>query len=80
MSVEQVLETLPKIKRLQSPVDAETRLFKGGLDLDSIEFLELVMALEKACGVDIRSEHLTDADVVSVGSLGQHVSTLPVRR
>ncbi len=54
----------------------ETPLFESGLGLDSIEFLELLLDVEKACGHRLRDETLTEAAVANVGSLIDYIHAL----
>lgn len=50
-----------------------TPLLEGGLELDSIALLELVVAVERAAGVRLRSEDLDGRALATVGSLADHV-------
>lgn len=60
-------------------VRVETPLFEGGLELDSIDFLDLLLELEDTCGKRLRGETLTAAAAASVGSLIAYVEALDPR-
>ena len=48
---------------------AETALLEGGLGLDSITLLEVLLAIEEALGCTIPAEDLTPESVATLGSL-----------
>jgi acyl carrier protein len=50
----------------------ETLLFDNGLGLDSVDALEVVIAVEREFGVTISKEHRTQA-LVSFGSLADYI-------
>lgn len=52
----------------------ETPLFGGELGLDSVDALELVMALEKEYGIKIRSEEVDRNAFATVAALGNFVA------
>ncbi len=54
-------------------ITIETPLFDGGLEIDSIGFLEAVLALEKQLDVRLRSEDLDEDALATVGSLTIHI-------
>jgi acyl carrier protein len=61
--------------------DFETPLFEGGLELDSIGFLDLVIEIEGRLGVSLRSEDLTGEAVQTIGGLVRHIAAvIPKRR
>ncbi len=60
-------------------VRRDSPLFEGGLGLDSIEFLELLLEIEQTCGKRLRDETLTENAVANVGSLIQYVHALERR-
>ena len=56
-------------------IDSEAALFVDGLGLDSIDALELAIAIEKRYGVKIRAEDENARDVFgSVRTLATHVA------
>ncbi|MFC1661024.1 acyl carrier protein [Gemmatimonadota bacterium] len=74
--VERVCRVVAQSLELPSealPVTRDTRLFGGGLGLDSIEALRLVAALEEELDVEIDDEALTVTHLGSVGSVARLV-------
>ena len=80
----QVLETPNRIKRLivdslhlegiePEMIEDEAPLFGEGLGLDSVDALELVVALEKEFGIKIKSQELGSEVFSSVSSLSQFI-------
>jgi acyl carrier protein len=57
-------------------IGRESPLFEGGLGLDSIGFLELLLEIEQTCGKRLRDETLTEDAVANVGSLIQYIHSL----
>jgi acyl carrier protein len=49
-------------------------LFEGGLELDSISFLDLILEIEGKLGLRLRSEDLTGDAIRTVGGLVQHIA------
>ena len=56
--------------------DFSTPLFDGGLELDSIAFLNFVIAIETKLGMKLRSEELAGEALETMGSLARHVARL----
>lgn len=54
--------------------DRDIPLFEGGLELDSISFLDLILEIEGKLGLRLRSEDLTGDAVRTVGGLVQHIA------
>lgn len=80
----QVLETPNRIKRLivdslhlegvqPEMIEDEAPLFGEGLGLDSVDALELVVALEKEFGIKIKSQEMGREVFSSVSSLSQFI-------
>lgn len=80
----QVLETPDRIKRLivdslhlegvqPEMIEDEAPLFGEGLGLDSVDALELVVALEKEFGIKIKSQEMGREVFSSVSSLSQFI-------
>ncbi len=56
-------------------IETDAALFDEGLGLDSIDALELAIALDKTFGVKIKAEDETTRDVFrSVKTLAEHVA------
>jgi len=80
----QVLATQDRIKRLivdslhlegvqPEMIEDEAPLFGEGLGLDSVDALELVVALEKEFGIKIKSQEMDREVFSSVSTLAQFV-------
>ena len=80
----QALETPDRIKRLivdslhlegiqPEMIEDEAPLFGEGLGLDSVDALELVVALEKEFGIKIKSQEMGREVFSSVSSLSQFI-------
>ncbi len=57
----------------QKEIDNHTPLFKGGLGLDSIDVLELVVSLEKRYGVKIRNDEKGQQALANVASIADEI-------
>jgi len=55
------------------PVSVESPLFAGGLGLDSIGCLDLILKIEAKLGLRLRDEDLTEESLSTVDSLIHHV-------
>lgn len=56
-------------------IDSEAPLFRAGLGLDSIDALELAMAVERRYGVKLRADDENNRSIfASVRALAAHVS------
>ncbi len=80
----QILATPDRIKRLivdslhlegigPEMIEDEAPLFGEGLGLDSVDALELVVALEKEFGIKIKSQEMGREVFSSVSSLSQFI-------
>ena len=57
-------------------IDPDARLFGEGLGLDSLDMLELSMAVEQRYGVKLRSDDPENAKIfASLRSLSQHIQS-----
>ena len=57
-------------------IDPEARLFGEGLGLDSLDMLELSMAVEQKYGVKLRSDDPDNTKIfASLRSLSQHIQS-----
>lgn len=54
-------------------LDHQTPIFENGLCLDSIEFLELLLDIERSCRVQLREETFTEDAVIDVGGLIKYI-------
>lgn len=55
-------------------IDSEQPLFGAGLGLDSVDALELVVAMEKSYGIKIRSDEIEPGTFDSVASLSRFIA------
>jgi acyl carrier protein len=63
-----------------SQIDAEAPLFGEGLGLDSIDALELAIAIDKKFGVKIEAEDERNKEIFrSVASLSRHIAAHQIR-
>lgn len=67
--VEKIVRELAGSARTSGPLNADTPLRDGGLWLDSVALLELVVAVEREFGVDFEPTDLSDASLRTLGSL-----------
>ena len=74
-----VRESLCDVMGEQVLNERETRLFEGGLGLDSIGFLELILGIENRLGLRLRSEDLSGDAVGSVDGLIRHIAATLTR-
>lgn len=51
----------------------DATLFEGGVGLDSIGFLDVLLGIEEAVGVRLGEDDLTEEVLATVGSLLAHV-------
>ncbi len=57
-------------------IEPDARLFGEGLGLDSLDMLELSMAVEQKYGVKLRSDNPDNAKIfASLRSLSQHIQS-----
>jgi len=76
--VEELKELIIKNLKLEDitpkDIDASAPLFGGGLGLDSIDALELVVGLEKTYGIRIPDEDVGKEAFASVNALADYVT------
>lgn len=70
-----IVETLNLDDVQPSDIDDDEPLFESGLDLDSIDALELVVSLEKKYGIKIGSSEESKTALSSVASLADLVAS-----
>ncbi len=56
-------------------IDADTPLFDGGLGLDSVDALELVLGLEQEFGFKIESEEMGKETLATVRAIADFVTS-----
>ncbi len=57
----------------ETEITDETPLFDGGLGLDSVDALELVLAIEKEFGIKVENEQIDDQTLRSVAAIKEFV-------
>jgi acyl carrier protein len=60
-------------------IDDEQPLFGEGLGLDSVDALEIMVALEKELGIKISSNEIDPADFATVGSIHRFIEKQKAR-
>lgn len=69
-----IIESLNLEDTEVNDIDPEAALFKDGLGLDSIDALELSMAISQKYGFKIKSDDKDNADIfTSLRSLAKHI-------
>lgn len=68
-----IIKSLKLEDILPADIDPAAPLFGGGLGLDSIDALELVVALEKTYGIRIPDEDVGKDAFASVNALAEYV-------
>lgn len=74
MNLDQLKSIVHEVLRAKAPhypcdIDKETVLGAGGLNLDSIGCLEVVLMIEKRTGIQLRNENLTTDVLQTAGGL-----------
>lgn len=71
-----IVETL-NLEVDPASIDPEDRLYGEGLGLDSIDMLEIALAVSKSYGVELRADDENNTKIFrSLRSLAQHVQIL----
>lgn len=75
-----IIETL-NLEMKAADIDPAAPLFGEGLGLDSIDVLELALAISKAHGIKLRSDDENNQKIFSsLRSLNQHIQQFRVKR
>ena len=75
-----IIEALMLEDMTPEEIDPAAALFGGGLGLDSIDALELALAIDRKYGVKIEAEDERNKEIFrSVASLASHVARNKVR-
>ena len=73
---ELIVETL-NLEMPAAEIDPTAALYREGLGLDSIDILEIALAISKTCGVRLRSDDQDNVRIfASLRSLNEHVRKL----
>lgn len=69
-----IVEVLSLDDVIPDEIEDDAPLFVEGLGLDSIDALELSLAVEKRYGIKIRNEELGQKVLYSVDTLAEHIA------
>jgi acyl carrier protein len=69
-----ILEALDLSHIDPADVGADTSFFQGGLELDSVDILELVVVIDQRYGVKIYDRELGKQVLRTVGTLAEHIA------
>jgi len=77
MLAELIVESLNLEDLAPEEIEPEVQLFGSGYGLDSIDALELAVAISQACGVQIRADDdKTQHAFTNLRSLSDHIESL----
>ena len=80
LKLAQLIVTTLNLEMEPASIDPTARLFGEGLGLDSIDILEIALAISKAYGVKLRSDDENNQHIFnSLRSLNQHVQQQRVK-
>ena len=68
-----IVETLELRDVDPNELTAESSFFDGGLNLDSIDILELAVMVEEEYGVSINNRDLGEKVFITIGTLAQYI-------
>lgn len=68
-----IVETLDLRDVDPDELTAESSFFDGGLNLDSIDILELAVMIEEEYGVSINNRELGEKVFITIGTLAQYI-------
>lgn len=78
--VKRLIVTRLKLEVDPASIDSDAPIFGGGLGLDSIDALELVLGIEQEFGVRIDDEEIGSAALASVAALADFLAERGVPR
>lgn len=78
--IKHLIVTRLKLEVDPASIDSDAPIFGGGLGLDSIDALELVLGIEQEFGVRIDDEEIGSAALASVGALADFLAERGVPR
>ena len=74
LALAELIVTTLNLEKRPSEIDPEAPLYGAGLGLDSIDILELALAVSKAYGIRLRSDDGNNQKIFSsLRSLNQHI-------
>ena len=76
----QLIVTTLNLEARPEEIDPQARLYAEGLGLDSIDILEIALAISKAYGIRLRSDDENNDEIFSsLRSLNEHIRKLQSR-
>lgn len=78
--IKRLIVTRLKLEVAPASIDSEAPIFGGGLGLDSIDALELVLGIEQEFGVRIDDEEIGSTALASVAALADFLAERGVPR
>jgi len=77
LALAELIVTTLNLETRPSEIDREAPLYGAGLGLDSIDILEIALAVSKAYGIRLRSDDGNNQKIFSsLRSLNQHIQQL----
>ena len=70
---QKIMETLDLVDIDPNELNAESSFFDGGLNLDSIDILELAVMIEEDYGVAINNKELGEKVFITIGTLADYI-------
>ena len=70
---QKIIETLDLSDITLEELTEETSFFDGGLNLDSIDILELAVMIEEDYGVAINNKELGEKVFITIGTLSRYI-------
>ena len=81
LELAQLIVTTLNLETRAADIDPHAPLYKDGLGLDSIDILEIALAVSKAYGIRLRSEDGNNHKIFSsLRSLSQHIQQFQAKR
>jgi len=77
LALAELIVTTLNLEKRPSEIDPEAPLYGAGLGLDSIDILEIALAVSKTYGIRLRSDGENNQQIFSsLRSLNQHIQQL----
>jgi acyl carrier protein len=81
LALAELIVTTLNLETRPSDIDPMARLYGEGLGLDSIDVLEIALAVSKTYGIRLRSDDDNNQKIFSsLRSLNQHIQQFPATR
>jgi acyl carrier protein len=80
LELAQLIVTTLNLETAPAEIDPEAQLYRDGLGLDSIDILEIALAISKTYGIRLRSDDDNNQKIFSsLRSLSQHIRQVQAR-